>query len=416
MNCSIQWGLSTCSIIILTHVLSLFYSIEVCSPLSFDNGQLVTNGNAIFKPDEQVSVTCDSNYAPVYTTTICQADRSWSPEPLCTEVTCTVPIVTEGQYFMNQNVVASGTRLGFESVITPSCSTGFEPIPNIQRSCQIDGQWSGQQPTCTEIKCNSLPPMFDNGRYDAGGKVSSYDFDQVIMPVCNPGFYLDQGGERRCNGSNSWSGGIPVCSSITCKSPSELNHGAYNGSQEIYPFGSVLTPTCDKGYNFPNGVQSRTCVGKDKWSGDSALCQIVQCPDPQPVKYGTIINDDKTYLYETSITLSCNRGYESKMGAMNSTCREDGTWSSLLQCVPVICNDSRGVEHEAIPSYPLPAFGELVAVEYNSTFFIIRNGSLLVNCSDGRRLAWIDKPDFGESCLTSKYKQLEEVYNIVFVL
>jgi len=391
------------------------YPIEVCSPLIVGNGQLETNGKTWFKPSDQVSINCDNPYVPAYTTTTCQTNRSWSPQPSCTEVTCTVPALSNGQYHLNQNAVAIGTVVGYPSAITPSCSIGFEPIPNIQRSCQIDGRWSGQQPTCTEISCTSLPPMFDNGRYDAGGKMSPFDFDQAIMPVCNPGFYLDQGGERRCYGSNFWSGDIPGCFSITCKSPSEFNYGAYNGSQAIYPFGSVLTPTCDKGYNFLNGVHTRTCVEKDTWNGTSPLCQIVQCPDPQPGTYGTIINDNKTYGYGTSITLACNRGYESTTGIMNSTCLEDGTWSSILQCVPVICKDSRGVEHEAIPSYPFPAYGEIVSVEYNSTFFIILNGSLQVNCSDARRLAWIDKPYFGESCLTSKHKEHEQVYAIVFV-
>ena len=76
----------------------------------------------------------------------------------------------------------------------------------------------------------------------------------------------------------------------------------------------------------------------------------------------------------------------------------------MLLCVPLICNDSKGVEHEAIQSYPLLAFGEYLSVEYNSTFFIIKNGSLQVNCTAERRSAWIDKPFFGESFLTWLHK------------
>jgi len=127
---------------------------EVCS-LSFDHRQIISNGKKVFKSGEQATVTCDSNYAPVYTATTCQTDRSWSPEPSCIEVTCTVPALLEGQYYLNQNVVAQGAALGFQSVITPSCGIGFLPIPDTQRTCQVDGQWSGQSPRCTQITCDT---------------------------------------------------------------------------------------------------------------------------------------------------------------------------------------------------------------------------------------------------------------------
>ena len=126
---------------------------EVCSLLSFDHGHIVSNGKNIFKSGEQATVTCDSNYAPVYTSTTCQSDRSWSPLPSCITVTCTVPALLEGQYYLNQNVVAQGAALGFQSVITPSCGIGYLPTPDTQRTCQVNGQWSGQQPNCTKIIC-----------------------------------------------------------------------------------------------------------------------------------------------------------------------------------------------------------------------------------------------------------------------
>ena len=128
---------------------------EVCSPISFKNGHLLTKNNIILKPGKQAIVTCDINYAPVHTTTTCQTNRSWSPQPSCIEVTCNVPILSEGQYYLNQNVVASGTMLRFQSVITPSCGSGYLPIPDTQRTCQVDGQWSGQSPRCTQITCDT---------------------------------------------------------------------------------------------------------------------------------------------------------------------------------------------------------------------------------------------------------------------
>ena len=128
---------------------------EVCSLLSFDHGQIVSNGKNIFKSSEQATVTCDSNYAPVYTSITCQSDRSWSPQPSCIAVTCTVPAFLTGQYYLNQKVVAQGAALGFQSVITASCGVGYLPSPDTPRTCQVDGQWSGQSPRCTQIICDT---------------------------------------------------------------------------------------------------------------------------------------------------------------------------------------------------------------------------------------------------------------------
>jgi len=133
---------------------NLFFT-EVCSPLSLENGQLLTEDSNIFKPGEQVTFTCKSNYAPFYTKTTCQTDRSWSPQPSCIEVTCTVPTFLEGRYYLDQNVVESETMLGFQSIITPVCGIGYLPSPDTQRTCQSDGQWSGQPPRCTQITCDA---------------------------------------------------------------------------------------------------------------------------------------------------------------------------------------------------------------------------------------------------------------------
>jgi len=376
---------------------------EVCSLPSFDHGQVRSNGTDLVKSGEQATITCASNYAPLYTITTCQTDRSWSPLPSCANVTCTVPALLNGQYYLNQDTVSIGTILEYPSLITPVCFPGFLPSPDTQRTCQSNELWSGPAPICASFSCNSLPVAFQNGSYDVRGSGPPYVYNDSVYPKCDEGFYLDQGGERRCSGMNVWSGKPPVCLPITCRPPSVFSNGNYNGSHASYSLGTVLIPTCEVGYYLTNTVQSRTCEGQNTWSGASPSCQIVTCTTPSELKHGTFNADNQTYAYQTVITVACYEGYEVENGISSSTCREDGTWSSVLQCIPVICNDSRGVEHEAIPSYPFPAFGESVFVVYNSTFFTIKNGSLQVYCSNGRRLAWIDKPYFGEStCLTSK--------------
>jgi len=374
------------------------FLVEVCSLLSFDNGQLLTNGNSIFKSGDTVLVACASNYAPVYLATTCQTDRSWSPRPLCTEVMCTVPNLSNGQYYLNRSTLASGTALGYQSVITPSCLIGFSPIPDTPQTCQQNGQWSGQEPNCTAITCNGLPSAFENGTYDVEGNWPAYTFNVSISPKCDQGFFLRQGEVRRCEKLNSWSGETPICSPITCNLPPSFHNGVYNNTQSNYPFGTALIPLCDRGFNLTNNVQSRTCVGQDTWSMENPECHIVKCAELQPIDNGNynISSGNQAFKYQTFITVTCTTGYAAVNDIWNSTCTENGTWSSVLQCIPIICNDSSEVEHKAIHINSKLAFGDIVNVTYNSTFFVKMNGSLEINCSSEGKLSWISKPYFGK--------------------
>ena len=309
---------------------------------------------------------------------------------------CTVPNLSNGHYFLNRSTLASGTTLGYQLVITPFCSIGFSPIPDTPRTCQIDGQWSGHPLTCSQIVCDGLPLAFENGSYVTREKVSPYAYNETITPKCDAGFFLYQGVERRCSGLNSWSGETPVCSPITCKSPSAFSNGYYNDSQTSYIFKSVLVPACEIGYNITNNVQSRICVGQDRWSGANPVCQIVRCAEPRAVEHGHLTSDNQPYEYKTSITLACNNGFEADDGTTNASCLENGTWSGLpLRCVQIMCTNTDSVRHNAIDKYPSLAIGNIAEVSYNISFFNLKNGSLQMKCTTERKLAWIQQPDFG---------------------
>jgi len=374
------------------------FALEVCMLPPITNGKLVSNSRTLFKAGETASInfTCNTTYSPVNPTTTCQSDRTWNPQPQCSEITCAVPVLTNGYYKSNDVVVASGTHVNYQSNITPYCIDGYVLTSSTQMTCQDDGQFSGSSPKCTQITCDSLPQSFDNGRYEGGGISSPYQYNQAISPVCNTGFYLEHGTERRCEEVNSWSGVTPICSPITCTLPSTFINGKYNEIQASYPYGSILVPLCNKGHYIANNVTQRVCLNKNVWSGSEPICQKIWCSDSFPVEHGTTNSNNSKYEFGTVITVSCYNGYEPSNGITSMACLEDGTWDQLsLQCIKVLCNDTRDVEHEAILTYPQLAFGDIGKASYNSTFFNLASGSLQMNCSFGRRLSWITTPEFG---------------------
>jgi len=374
------------------------FCLEVCSLPTFANGQLLTtNHTQYFKSGSVVAVTCNSTYAPVSLTTICQSDRTWFPSPKCTQVTCSVPSLLNGYYVLNNGQVAANSRLSVESVITPSCVIGYTPTPSTARTCQSDSQWTEQQPTCIAITCESLPHNVVDGHYDAGGSSAPYQYNYRVTPLCNAGYYLQRGEERQCTEINVWSGEDAVCLPITCTPPNNYSHGSYNGTQTVYTFGSTLIPSCQTGYRLNNNHNVRICVNNNTWSGSKPECHIVQFTAPPTIEHGSLSSGMDVLDYEAVITVTCNHGYEEEYGRTNLTCRDDGTWgSSLPRCVPIPCNDSSDVTHTAITDYPSLAFGEVGNVFYNTTFYNLQNGTLEVNCSSERKLNWMTQPIFGK--------------------
>ena len=333
-----------------THIIfSVFFSLEACIPPAFANGQLTTNDKQYFKSGSEVTVTCNHIYVPVSLTAACQVDRTWVPSPQCTKITCLIPALQNGYYDFNNVQATANTRLAVQSIITPICFVGYTPTPS------------------------------------------------ATGAICTEGFYPQRGGERRCVGTNLWSGEDAVCLPITCNPPKNYNHGSYNATQTVYTFRSSLKPACQTGYTLNNNDNVRVCVNNNTWSGTEPECHIVQCTAPPTIEHGSLSSGMPLFDYATVITVTCNHGYEEENGRTSVTCRDDGTWSSSFpRCVPIRCNDLSGVKHESINNYPSLTFGEVGNVSYNATFYNLKNGSLLVNCSSERKLSWINPPEFGE--------------------
>ena len=342
----------------------------------------------MFKPGDKIAVICNDTFASVNPTTNCTNNRTWDPNPSCTNITCIVPNVENGQFYFNEKPINAEMALVIGSEMHLNCSLGYTPIPaaNTSLTCRNTGEWSEQESNCTRITCSELPFNFTNGEYKPGLQSQLLDFNHTISPLCFDGFYLQNGTDRQCIGINEWSGDEPVCSLITCPSPSNFSHGSYNVSQTEYTYGNVLVPSCDIGYYIANNVTERVCEQKDIWNGENPLCQIVQCDEP------SITN------YSVQIELECHKGYEIVEGSTIRTCQDDGTWGpQSLDCDKITCNDTSEVFHESITTDPLLTlkFDDVQNITINTTHFYLIHGSLSVICSWDRKLKWINPPELG---------------------
>ena len=178
-----------------------------------------------------------------------------------------------------------------------------------------------------------------------------------------------------------------------CSYPNLLNGCLQTTNFGLYKSGDHVNVVCDTG--LAPAAKTTICQPNRTWEPEP-VCSIIECTPPSSIEHGSLSPVLSSYVYRTSLTLTCDNGYEAEHRRANLTCLHDGTWGFIsLKCVEVNCNDTSDVQHDVVQGYPSLAFGQVGEGTYNSTFFNLKHGSLQLNCSSERKLFWINRPDFG---------------------
>jgi len=198
---------------------------------------------------------------------------------------------------------------------------------------------------------------------------------ESVTVTCESGYKVNTP-STICQSDRTWNP-IPVCTKVTCYVPTFI--GGYTGCR------------------MTNNATRRVCNASNTWSGTEPVCDIVKCNKPLVIN-GSLSTQDTVYTYNSSVTIKCIEGFEMKDGQYTQTCQVDGTWGThVLVCVKTRCNDNSEIKQAFILSYPEElAVGETGNVFYNSTYFYLQQGSVEVNCSSNRKLAWTKSSIFGK--------------------
>ena len=183
-----------------------------------------------------------------------------------------------------------------------TCNSGYELVGQSTRTCQSNGQWSGDAPTCTQIVCRNLsnPP---NGRVSLSigvfiGSRATY--------TCNRGYSLVGDSTRVCQNDGTWTGRAPIIDNTA-------------GGTAVY--------TCNSGYTLV-GRDTRTCQEDGSWSGTAPICRRVRCDDLPDITSGQVSFSGSINFPGTTATYTCIVGYV-LVGDATRTCLESGQWSGI---------------------------------------------------------------------------------------
>lgn len=222
------------------------------------------------------------------TTVTCQRNLMWTPHTECEEVCCPVPELKNGKIlYQRKNRLSDSCDYFYGDSISYSC----HEKRYTDASCQGDGTWSPETPTCEE-SCY-YPPIIDNGHHT---KVSGLFQNVEVKYECDEGYALVGKRTLTCS-SSRWSGPAPQCKAV-CPKP-EIEHGKLLKDKDLFVESDNVTIQCNSGYGVV-GPQSITCLENSAWYPEVPKCEwefpegceqvkagkkLMQClPRPEDVK------------------------------------------------------------------------------------------------------------------------------------
>ncbi|KAF2979409.1 hypothetical protein EK904_006478 [Melospiza melodia maxima] len=322
-------------------------------------GNIYTYGSKVF----MLCCRCLEGYTMATEVDICtcQEDGQWSPQSIsCCPRKCPLP----GNI---TNVIILGNNFTVNSSITLSCVEGYTLVGASTSTCKENGVWVPpfSDDICSPVSCGT-PESPEHG-FVVG---TEYNFKDVSLYKCDPGYELQGAAERTCQEDKLWSGSVPVCRRISCGPPGMIENGSVQG--EEFLFGSEVFYSCDPGFEL-QGSSRRICHVDRKWSPSAPTCiQTIlkwslflpslflpfssltpllltanPCPVPFVIPENALLSEVDFHVGQ-NVSIRCREGYQLK-GQSVITCNADETWTpATAKCEKISCGPPAHVENALI--------------------------------------------------------------------
>ena len=285
--------------------------VDCGTPPAVANGDFeLLDGRTSF--DAEVEYSCGSDYQLVGTKKRrCEANGKWSRNSIaCEKIQCPPPRAPNGGR-------VSGYNTEIHSTIEFSCLSGHVLEGEEVSTCTRSGQWSSPPPICRFVDCGAVPPVEDGTAHYVNG---STHLGSLARYTCQRSHNLAGESQRECLESGRWSGEDPSCSEIRCPLPTRPNNTVVSvssterlhGTSVIrsklskkvsYRVGSTLKYRCERGYILETSggrdtrVATRRCTTSGSWTGDQPSCKFIDCGPPEKPDHAIIsLQNEGTYF------------------------------------------------------------------------------------------------------------------------
>ncbi|XP_045762822.1 uncharacterized protein LOC123865673 [Maniola jurtina] len=220
-----------------------------------------------------------------------------------------------------------------------SCPHGYHVVGLHSRSCQADGKWAGQAPSCKENIYCLQPPTIEHARHSALPEQATFDLDATVQYNCHTGYATNGFPRAKClaiEGQASWYGPDITCEPRSCGEPGDVPHGWVTA--DCHTFGCRATVQCGQGFELV-GKAERYCQADGFWAPKElptcVLVTQVQCPPPEAPRHGKAVYT--SCAYNSVVSYECKYGYR-LVGDATRRCGADKKWSGTQPvCKEINC-------------------------------------------------------------------------------
>ncbi|XP_038858788.1 complement factor H-like isoform X7 [Salvelinus namaycush] len=266
----------------------------------------------------------------------CTSDGSWTPEPLCEEITCDKPDI------LNAVIKDPKTRYKIKDALTYECKMNYELLDSTTRptaTCTTNG-WT-KTLGCKEIEGACINPTVMNGFIVLNHSVMDDPRNSKIHYSCNEGFKPSTGGwwgEATCT-DGTWSGILECIDQSQCgQFPVIPNTKVPH--KEVYNNKQTVKIDCKDGYT----SEKKTIKCKDgKWQTPLPACrpQGIICDPPPKVENAIVeIPYQNKYRDGFEVNYECRKSFEIE-GLKKLTC-ENGNWTTPPPTCKQYCGKPEG--------------------------------------------------------------------------
>uniref|UniRef100_A0A8C6S673 C3/C5 convertase n=1 Tax=Neogobius melanostomus TaxID=47308 RepID=A0A8C6S673_9GOBI len=138
----------------------------------------------------------------------CQVDNQWTPahsRSRCKRVECPDPTVLQNGHI---SPIHENRKYYYESKITYHCYSGYTLRGPFRRTCLENGKWSGSNPVCQHDSGDCPDPGVPPGGSRSG---NSFEIGDKVTFKCRRKMILMGSEERECQLNGHWSGSEPSC-------------------------------------------------------------------------------------------------------------------------------------------------------------------------------------------------------------
>nr|CAH0105825.1 unnamed protein product [Daphnia galeata] len=246
---------------------------------------------------------------------------------------CKFPPLSCGHPDRRINSTVVGKNYSMGATVEYRCPTGSVTLGATTRSCQTNGLWSDESPTCKHVDCGPLKGIKDGELVIIDGRTT---FGASVKYTCAENYTLVGASKRSCATEGNWDPEEPKCLYGRCPELPPFERGSVTVAG--LNANDTATYSCDLGHKLV-GAKTITCRLGGVWSATPPKCQFVDCgPAPEP-SHGSVWLVNSSTTFSSQATYTCESDYRLQ-GRNTRLCQEDGNWSSSLPtCKLIECEE-----------------------------------------------------------------------------